>query len=646
MVSKKNKTIKALLTLLIIFIICLPFNVIFKQIIYAEHTSTDTVDIDELETYITDIINWKKAQMNQSDEQLLTNKFLERAGETSVDWYVIGLGRTGKVDDYDAYLAMIKEVVEERYKSEEKLSASKATEWHRISLAILSASGDPTNVGKDQEGNPINLIADGTYDRGQTTRELGAQGINGWIWGLITLDSLRYKVPDDALETRESIITEILSAQIADGGFVLNPFEKEADVDITAMAVQALAPYYNSEETYTYTQTDTGEKVTKKVRNVIDESLQVLSEQQSSSGDYDLMGMKNVESTAQVVVALTSLGIDPLQDERFIKNNHTLIDGMFKYRMSDGGFIHSETYDEENEEANPNESNSMATEQVLYTLVSLYRFYEGNRSLYDFRPEMNEEIKAKVQHATETIDNLPKQPTKRDVKEALATYEDVPMEERSYVYNYIDLTNSMKKVKVDNTLEFIAEHMEINELGNGNNITLFDEAEEQSDHSKITKEDEEIIKQLLSEEVTTENYVDVISYIDKLKNNNQKEQHKSTLEDLNQLKEAIENQEDEIDELNEIILNKLYPFHNVSIDDQALVEEIVDRYESLEEYDQEKVQGYDDVEKAATQINNLIRTRYIKISVSIVIVVMAALLVIRYKMRKDIRRKEKMMDIE
>ena len=70
-------------------------------------------------------------------------------------------------------------------------------------------------------GNPIDLIADGTYDRGRTT-PLGRQGINGWIWGLIALDSLRYPIPDGAFYTRDDIILEILRQQLPDGGFALS----------------------------------------------------------------------------------------------------------------------------------------------------------------------------------------------------------------------------------------------------------------------------------------------------------------------------------------------------------------------------------------------------------------------------------------
>jgi len=641
---------KLVFLLLIILIVFLPFNDQLNGIVNAnnEHFKTAAIDRDQLETYILEIINWKKSQMNQPDDSLLTNVFLENAGETSVDWYVLSLGRAGIPDDYAAYLAITKDIVEKRYETEEKLSNAKATEWHRISLAILAAGGDPTTFGKDEQNQPINLIADGTYDRGKDTRPLGAQGINGWIWGLIALDSLRYKVPDDVVETRDSMIEEILSAQLEDGGFSLNTYEQDATVDLTAMAIQALAPYYNSEETYTYKQIATDEKVTKNVRDVIDEAIQLLSEMQLDDGGYELADMSNVESTAQVIVALTAVGIDPLQDERFIKNGHTLLDAILAYRMSDGGYIHADTYDEENKTADPNESNSMASEQVLYTYIALYRFYNDSRSLYDFREEMSVETKEKIQAATHAIDAIPNEPNdgnSNQIRAAFATYEKVPITERSYVYNYWELAEAMEQVELDNTSEFITEHMGENESGNGNNINLFQPTDDQTTDNELTTKDKQKIAYLLEQDTSTKHYVDVVTSIEKLNDVDDKKEHKKLVADLESLKETIELQEEEINQLNQIILNELYPFNDISIDDQETVEEVMDRYGALDTYDQEKVQGYEDVEKAATQINNLIRARYLTIGVGIIIVGMSVLLVVRYKRRKKEKMEQKMMDV-
>ena len=79
------------------------------------------------------IIAWKKADNgSEPDGYLINDKYLENAGTTPGDWYPIALGRLGIQDNNEGYLAVIKDRVEERYRESGRLSAAKATEWHRI----------------------------------------------------------------------------------------------------------------------------------------------------------------------------------------------------------------------------------------------------------------------------------------------------------------------------------------------------------------------------------------------------------------------------------------------------------------------------------------------------------------------------------
>src|SRR5699024_439448 len=231
------------------------------------HTPTilaNEKNIKELEDISKEIINWKKSELEiSSDEHLLSNHFLKNAGLSSGDWFPLGIGRLGYEDNYDAYLAMVDENIAERYKNENKLDRVKATEWQRVSLAILAMGGDPTTVGPHQS---IDLIADGTYNRSKTM-DIGKQGINGLTWGLLTLDSMRYKVPKDAADSREDIIERILTKQLEDGGFSLKV--PPSDADITGMTLQALAPYYNSEKKYNYTREIDNQEREVRVRDVI-----------------------------------------------------------------------------------------------------------------------------------------------------------------------------------------------------------------------------------------------------------------------------------------------------------------------------------------------------------------------------------------
>lgn len=202
---------------------------------------------DEALSVANGIIEWKKRSMGLSgSDNLLSPEYVSAAGSPAGDWYPIGLGRLGIDDDYEMYLAALRENITERYAKDGGLDKIKATEWHRITLAVLALGGDPTSFGRDSEGKPINLIADGVYNR----KNLGAQGINGLIWGLIALDAADFPVPDGAYYTRDGIIAELLSLRCSDGGFAFSG--DHSDPDMTAMAITALAPYYGSEKTYEY----------------------------------------------------------------------------------------------------------------------------------------------------------------------------------------------------------------------------------------------------------------------------------------------------------------------------------------------------------------------------------------------------------
>ena len=131
------------------------------------------------------------------------------------------------------------------------------------------------------------------------------------------------------------------------------------DNDVTAITVQALAPYY---------------KTNSKVKTAVDKALILLSNRQKADGDYASYGINNPESTAQVLVALSSLGINCENDGRFIKNGNTLIDGIEKYRLADGSFCHQIGKG----------SNSNATVQVFYAMVSYIRLNRGETPLYIF----------------------------------------------------------------------------------------------------------------------------------------------------------------------------------------------------------------------------------------------------------------------
>ena len=85
------------------------------------------------------------------------------------------------------------------------------------------------------------------------------------------------------------------------------------------------------------------------------------------------MDEETAESAAQIITALASIGLDPAQDERFIKNGKWPLTGLFQYYLPEGGFMH----------VAGGVVNGIATEQGLYAAVAYKRMQQGKTFLYD-----------------------------------------------------------------------------------------------------------------------------------------------------------------------------------------------------------------------------------------------------------------------
>ena len=294
----------------------------------------------------------EKAQMGVAqDAPLLTEEKLP-AGSSVSDWTALAMARAGIADDYAGYLARLQAYVERQYAENGGLHAVKATEYHRIALTAAALGGDPAAFGAKPDGTAIDLVAEGTYNW-QGEEDLGGQGLNGWIFALLTMDAVGAEVPADARYSRQDMLDAIVSAQLPDGGFSLGG--GAMDVDITAMALQALAPY---REQY---------------QEVIDAALNALSAAQTVTGGFESWGAQSSESCAQVILALTALNIDPTADERFQKNQRNVVEALMDFRLSDGGFAH--------EKDGP--LDAMACEQAMQALTAMALRQQGEGRVFD-----------------------------------------------------------------------------------------------------------------------------------------------------------------------------------------------------------------------------------------------------------------------
>ena len=148
------------------------------------------------------------------------------------------------------------------------------------------------------------------------------QGINGPIFALLALNAGGAAETKDTLWTREKLREYILSAQKTDGSFGLTK-DSESNADLTAMAIYALSPYKAHYQAQ------------------LDKAVAYLAGVMNSDGSFTDKGIANIESTAQVIMALSSLGINPAADPRFEKQGKNPVDALLSYYTSDGLFLHN-----------------------------------------------------------------------------------------------------------------------------------------------------------------------------------------------------------------------------------------------------------------------------------------------------------------
>ena len=223
------------------------------------------------------------------------------------------------------------------------------TDNERIILALTAIGKDPANVG----GKNL-LTALQNKDIMKVDKESDTN-INGLVFGLLALNSGNY--------TQDSywLVQAILTQQNEDGSWSSSADTKPvSDVDMTAMALQALAPYYNE-----------GDDTT--VNAAVDKALQWLS------AKYKNTGYTSAESCAQVVVALSALQLNANSDSSFVKTVDgaptSVLGDLQRYYLGEGqGFKHA---------ASGKTADQKATEQALYAMAAYERYCRRTKALYD-----------------------------------------------------------------------------------------------------------------------------------------------------------------------------------------------------------------------------------------------------------------------
>jgi hypothetical protein len=352
----------------------------YNALLTAEKTAFDSVLYNKLQNSITEINNLKNEYLNSIKPDQALEDVLEyiettavtnpKPGSISGEWAVLSLARGNLIDEDDAWAQKYLENLDADLALADSTpgkAITKKTDYQRVTLALTALGIDAANYNGQNLTTPYLACSENML-------------LNAKIFGLIALNSKPY-----TSTAIDDYIDEIIGEQCEEGGWNNLEGMGPADPDMTAMALQALAPYY-----------DTRQDVT----DAVDAALTALKEMQDEStgsfiGSYE--GGSRTCSTAQVVTALCSLDIDPTGED-WIKGGKNPLTALLSCYNDDYGYF--------GDNALQNEPDQMATEQAAYSLVAYDRLISGQKSLYDMRDALassdNRVASVKVSNVTAT----------------------------------------------------------------------------------------------------------------------------------------------------------------------------------------------------------------------------------------------------
>ena len=356
------------------------------------------------EEYLNNVLEYVKAET-----------YNPSLGSTYGEWAVLAEAR-GNVSAsvwYDKYLSNIaKSVASMNGKLDPTSTQTKHTEYSRVILALTALGEDATKF-TGSNSTVYNLV-EPLFEKNGSTYRVSEQGNNGTAFALIALDSGNYYDNATGTTARNAWIKSLCDAQINNGAWGIDADFPGSNVDMTAMVVQALAPYCSTNAT---------------VKAAVDKAVEWLSAEYQKTGDYG-----SSESAAQVIVALSALGIDAKTDSRFQHNGISVLSNFLSYADPNSkGFLHDKQ---------PNSTvNQMASEQAAYTLVAYDRYVNGSKRLYD----MSDVTKRENADAQAVIDMINQigyvdESSYNAIAEARNAYNKLSAADKEKVTNYNTLT--------------------------------------------------------------------------------------------------------------------------------------------------------------------------------------------------------------
>lgn len=322
---KKNKN-KSLIVLTLVLCCCILFS--FSATAFA---NTDVTG------YLNDTYAYEKG----SDGVVLSDAEAKSALKADTDLLILGAGRdlsSGAVTagEFSKYLGYVNANLRNGNGS------YTLDDFLRAALAV-GTCGNASNVGKDVNGNTVDLLYKGLYPYSYNTISQSPARLANALLAV------------NANGIPNSILTKVTRSQLKQG--VMNAVKAQAqsgslDVYTSALLLQAMAPYYRSHEAA--------------ATEACDKLLAQLATKIGSTGAFN----NSCRDTAMMVTALCEMGIDPEDNPFFSKN---VLSGLLSFKQSGSGFA----------AATGGAVDKNATNYGRIALVA-YRCYENGQHFYTY----------------------------------------------------------------------------------------------------------------------------------------------------------------------------------------------------------------------------------------------------------------------
>jgi len=331
---------------------------LFPSPIHASAASEQDASyyFDIVSQNINDILIWKMETEGASDLQdLIDTSFTDDPISGTNQNYITSIIQNPYIDaDLSKYISSLGQALDSAVASEEGIFPTSLQK----SLATLKICIDYENkkLPADDDAQLTELsdyVNRVTLDTA-INHTIGEKGIMSYIWGLYMLDTCRFSYDDVNRYDYDEVIETLISYQCSDGGYTLSG--DVGDVDVTAMAMQVLAPHVPSPLRSAWFPIDS------LVVESVSASREFLDTHQLEDGDYESFGTRCSESTAQATLAYASMYngfLIPVRTDML--SERRLLDGLLLYRQDDGGFAHTFGLP----------SNDMASSQVLQALTAM-----------------------------------------------------------------------------------------------------------------------------------------------------------------------------------------------------------------------------------------------------------------------------------